>query len=187
MSFDIRILGHICSAIACAIMIGIGFLKKKNQLVVGQCFQLIFFGGGNFLLGATSGGISNALAIVRNVVLTNTKKAGVWKIIFILAQLALTLLFWEDTMKLFMEPSCFMTLKWIDWIPLVYAIMLTLVMDCKRVNALRIVIILGQSMFCLFDGYYRNYFAIIANVLTVITNSYSIFMSVKEKGKEKAA
>ena len=181
MNFDIRILGHICSAIACAIMISIGFVKKKNQLVVGQCMQLVFFCGGNFLLGANSGGISNILAIIRNVVLVNTKKAGLWKVIFILAQFALTLIFWEDTVKLFTDPSSFMTLKWIDWIPLVYAIMLTLVMDCKRVNALRIVIILGQSMFCLFDGYYRNYFAIIANVLTVITNTYSICMSVKEK------
>ena len=179
MSFDIRILGHICSAIACAIMISIGFAKKKKTLVVGQCFQLIFFGGGNFLLGATSGGISNALAIVRNVVLTNTKKAGLWKIIFILAQLALTMIFWEDTPELFKNPATWMTLKWIDWIPLVYAIMLTMVMDCKRVNALRIVIILGQSMFCLFDGYYRNYFAIIANVLTVITNTYSIVVDAK--------
>ena len=174
MAFDIRILGHICSAIACGIMIGIGFLKKKEQVVIGQCFQLIFFGGGNFILGATSGGISNALAIVRNLVLTRTAKAARWKVIFILAQLALTLMFWEDTKTLFTDPASFMTLKWIDWIPLVYAIMLTMVMDCKRVNALRIVIILGQSMFCLFDGYYRNYFAIIANVLTVITNSYSI-------------
>lgn len=179
MSFDIRIFGHICSAIACAIMIGIGFAKKKKTLVVGQCFQLIFFSGGNFLLGATSGGISNVLAIVRNVVLTNTKKAGLWKVIFILAQLALTMIFWEDTPELFRNSAAFMTLKWIDWIPLVYAIMLTMVMDCKRVNALRIVIILGQSMFCLFDGYYRNYFAIIANVLTVITNTYSIVADVK--------
>lgn len=180
MNFDIRILGHICSAIACGIMISIGFAKKKKTLVVGQCFQLIFFGGGNFLLGATSGGISNSLAIVRNVILTNTKKASLWKVIFILAQFALTLLFWEDTVKLFTDPASFMTLKWIDWIPLVYAIMLTMVMDCKRVNALRIVIILGQSMFCLFDGYYRNYFAIIANVLTVATNSYSIITDARK-------
>lgn len=179
MDFNIRILGHICSAIACGIMIGIGFVKKKDQLVIGQCFQLIFFGAGNFILGATAGGISNALAIFRNLILTRTKKATAWKIFFILAQLALTLLFWEDTGRLFTDPGSFLSLKWIDWIPLFYAIMLTLVMDCKRVNALRIVIIVGQSSFFLFDGYYGNYFAIIANVLTIMTNSYSIIADAR--------
>lgn len=186
MPFDISILGHVSSAIACVIMVAIGFLKKKDQVVLGQCFQLGFLGVGNFFLGATSGGIGNVLGVIRNLILPNSKKPLVWKIVFIAVQIILSLIFWKGTMNSCTDPDRLAILKWIYWIPVLYTIILTSVLDTKNVNVFRVAIIIAQATFCFFDGFYHNYFAFIANILTVLSNGYSIFADKRAAKKANA-
>lgn len=186
MNFDISILGHVCSAIACIIMVAIGFLKKKEQIVLGQCFQLGFLGAGNFILGAVSGGIGNALGVVRNLILPKSKKPLMWKIIFIVVQIVLSLIFYKSTID-GTDPARLAALKVIYWIPVLYTIILTCVLDTKNVNVFRVAIIIAQAIFCFFDGFYGNWFAFLANILTVLSNGYSIFADKRAAKKANAA
>ena len=174
-----------CSAIACIIMVAIGFLKKKDQIVIGQCFQLGFLGIGNFLFGAVSGGIGNTLGVIRNLILPKSKKPMMWKVIFIVVQIALSLVFYKSTIEA-ADPARLGALKLIYWIPVLYTIILTCVLDTKNVNVFRVAIIIAQSMFCFFDGFYGNWFAFLANILTVLSNGYSIFADAKAAKKANA-
>ncbi|MBQ9148672.1 MAG: YgjV family protein [Oscillospiraceae bacterium] len=185
MSFDITILGHIFSGIACIIMVAIGFLKKKEQVVLGQCFQLGFLGAGNLVFGAYSGSIGNFLGVIRNLILPKSKKPLVWKIVFIAVQLALSLAFYKSTIA-DADPATVAGLKLIYWIPLLYTIVLTAVLDTKNVNVFRVAIMIAQSIFCFFDGFYGNWFAFAANILTVLTNGYSIIADARAAKKAKA-
>lgn len=171
-----------CSAIACIIMVAIGFLKKKDQIVIGQCFQLGFLGIGNFLFGAVSGGIGNMLGVIRNLILPKSKKPMMWKIIFIVVQIVLSIVFFQSTIAS-ADPARLGALKLIYWIPVLYTIILTAVLDTKNVNVFRVAIIIAQSLFCFFDGFYGNWFAFLANILTVLSNGYSIYADAKAAKK----
>ena len=186
MNFDILFFANACSAIACIIMVAIGFLKKKEQIVIGQCFQLGFLGAGNFMFGAVSGGIGNTLGVIRNLILPKSNKPMMWKIIFIAVQILLSLFFYKSTVTGYNGPNSVEFLKLIYWIPVLYTIILTAVLDTKNVNVFRVAIIIAQSMFCFFDGFYGNWFAFLANILTVLSNGYSIFADAKAAKKAKA-
>ena len=198
MNFEILFFAHACSAIACIIMVAIGFLKKKEQIVIGQCFQLGFLGAGNFLFGATSGAIGNFLGVVRNLILPKSKKPTVWKVVFILIQIVLSIVFFTSSVDGYIagyvkdfdvEPSAerIAALKYfIYWIPVLYTIVLTAVLDTKNVNVFRVAIIIAQSMFCFFDGFYGNWFAFLANVLIVVSNGFSISADAKAAKKANA-
>ena len=185
MNFDILFFANACSAIACIIMVAIGFLKKKEQIVIGQCFQLGFLGAGNFMFGAVSGGIGNTLGVIRNLILPKSKKPLLWKVFFIVVQIILSLCFYKSTLAS-ADPARLGALKLIYWIPVLYTIILTAVLDTKNVNVFRVAIIIAQSMFCFFDGFYGNWFAFLANILTVLSNGYSIFADARAAKKAKA-
>ena len=181
----IIIIANVCSAIACIIMVAIGFLKKKEQIVIGQCFQLGFLGAGNFLFGAISGAIGNFLGVIRNLILPKSNKPMMWKIIFIVIQIVLSICFYTSTIEGYTGDNV-AALKIIYWIPVLYTIILTAVLDTKNVNVFRVAIIIAQSLFCFFDGFYGNWFAFLANILTVLSNGYSIYADAKAAKKANA-
>lgn len=164
---EMNIIGNVFSLVACIIMVSIGFVKKKEHVVVGLCFQLGFLGVSNFILGAYSGLIGNILGIIRNIVLPKVKKALFWKISFIVVQLVITLLTCDCTV-------------WISWIPFTYAVALTCVLDTKNVNLFKATILVVQGLFFFFDLYYMNVGSMIADLLTVFSNGISIFMSLRK-------
>ena len=169
----IFIVANVFSTIACIVMVAIGFLKKKEQVVLGQCFQLGFLGISNFMLGAVAGGIGNALGVIRNLVLPKVSKPLFWKIGFIVVQLVLTLLTWDYV-------------TWVAWIPFLYAVILTSVLDTKSVTVFKVAIIIAQALFCLYDGHYMNIGGMAANILTIASNSISIFLEHRKAAKNAA-
>ncbi|MBQ7802179.1 MAG: YgjV family protein [Oscillospiraceae bacterium] len=185
MELDITFFANLCSAIACIIMVAIGFLKKKDHIVIGQCFQLAFLGAGNFLFGAISGAIGNFLGVIRNLILPKSKKPLVWKIVFIVIQIILSVAFFNSTINGYTGDNV-NVLKIIYWIPVLYTITLTCVLDTKNVNVFRVAIMIAQAIFCFFDGFYGNWFAFLANILTVLSNGYSIFADARAAKKAKA-
>lgn len=161
-------------------------MKKEEQIVIGQCLQLGFLGAGNFMFGAVSGGIGNTLGVIRNLILPESKKLMVWKVIFIVIQIILSLFFYSSTINGYDDPNNVVFLKLIYWIPVLYTIILTAVLVTKNVNVFRVAIIIAQSMFCFFDGFYGNWFAFLANILTVLSNGYSIFADARAAKKANA-
>ncbi|MBP3673688.1 MAG: YgjV family protein [Oscillospiraceae bacterium] len=169
----IFIVANVFSTIACVVMVAIGFLKKKDHIVLGQCVQLGFLGISNFMLGAVAGGIGNALGVIRNLVLPKVAKPLYWKVGFIAVQLVLTLLTWDYV-------------TWVAWIPFMYAVILTCVLDTKSVTVFKVAIIIAQALFCLYDWHYKNMGGMAANVLTIASNTISIIVEHKKAAKASA-
>lgn len=159
-------------------------MKKEEQIVIGQCLQLGFLGAGNFMFGAVSGGIGNTLGVIRNLILPESKKLMVWKVIFIVIQIILSLFLYSSTINGYDDPNNVVFLKLIYWIPVLYTIILTAVLVTKNVNVFRVAIIIAQSMFCFFDGFYGNWFAFLVNILTVLSNGYSIFADARAQRRQ---
>ena len=174
------LIANLFSTAACIVMVVLGFVRKKENLVTGQAIQLGLLAVSNTLLQAYSGTIGNVIGVVRCLILPRAKKVISWKIGFILVQLAATLL-----MMIFVTKDYTI---WQCWIPFVYAVILTCVLDCKSVVVFKLAIAVAQALFFFFDLYYVNYGSMAADLLTVFTNVTSVlFFDLKAAKAAKAA
>ena len=153
--------------IGCLIMVGIGLLKKKHQILIAQSVQCLFMGVGNLVPGGISGFICNIVTIIRNLVFVRFRNTTFLKIFFILLQLVLSL-------------SSF-SAGFISWLPLIAAALFTWCMDTKSAAKLKICILCTQVMWLTYDLYYRNYVASAFDVMTFISNCIGLYMVCKKK------
>ena len=160
------LIGNAISMIGCLIMVGIGFLKKKNQILIAQSVQCLFMGAGNLILGGVSGFICNIVTIIRNFVFLRFNNTTFLKIFFILLQFLLSL----GTLSA----------GWISWLPIIAAALFTWCMDTRSEAKLKIVILCTQVMWLTYDLYYLNYVASCFDVMTMISNCIGLYMILKK-------
>lgn len=165
------LLGNIISLAGCVLMVAIGLLKKKEQILGAQCVQFALMGAGNLALGAMAGVISNGVSIVRNLVLTKTENQTWIKVAFILIQTGLTVTFggW----------------KLIEWLPVIAVVVYTWFLDIKNPVTFKLMIIALQVLWTVYDFYYRNYVAFSFDLFTIVSTAIGIFMIRKEQNTKK--
>lgn len=160
------VLGNLMSLVGCVVMVLIGFVRKKEKVIVLQCFQFAFLGTANLILGAFSGFISGILSVLRNLIFPRVK-GGVWlKLIFIGLQLVLTVLAgWAGPISL---------------LPLGAGILFTWFIDTKSDVQLKAVIIAAQVLWACYDYYYSNFVSFTFDILTILTNLLAILAILRE-------
>lgn len=164
---NLLLMGNAISMVGCLIMVLIGFLKKKNQILIAQCIQCLFMGVGNLVLGGVSGFICNIVTIIRNLVFVKFRNTTFLKVFFIVLQLVLSV----GTLSA----------GFISWLPLMAAALFTWCMDTKSAAKLKICILCTQVMWLTYDLYYRNYVASAFDVMTMISNLIGLYMVCKKK------
>ena len=166
--------GNLVSLAGCVLMVAIGFVRKKERVLTLQCFQFGLLGAANLILGATSGFVSGMVSIARNLIFPRVG-GGLWlKLIFMNAQLVLTVLAGMD------GP--------LSLLPLFAGVLFTWFIDVRSDVQLKAVIIGAQLLWAVYDLCYRNYVAFIFDILTICSNLLGLAMLVRERecagGKE---
>lgn len=161
------ILGNIISFIGAIIMVAIGLLKKKRQILYVQCLQFIIMGIGNLILGGVTGFISNFISTVRNLLSLRIPFTLPWKLVFIVLQGVLSLLFNEAGL--------------IGWLPFIAACSFTLALDTQNEIVLKSIIIFGQLLWALYDFSIRNYASLAFDLLTIVTTCIGIYWILQKK------
>ncbi len=161
------VLGNVISFVGCLLMVAIGFLRKKEQILSVQCLQFAVMGAGNLVLGALSGTISNAVSILRNLVFARCRITVGLKVLFIVIQAGLSL--------------GALSQGWLEWLPLLAAAIFTWFLDTKSEVTLKTVIIGTSCMWLIYDFFHWNYVAMAFDILTVCSNVIGIWMVKKEK------
>ena len=159
------LIGNAISMIGCLIMVGIGFLKKKNHILIAQSVQCVFLGTGHLVLGGISGFICNIVTILRNIAFLKFRNTTAMKIFFVVLQFILSI----GTLSV----------GWISWLPILAAALFTWYMDVKSEAKLKIVILCTQVMWLTYDLYFRNYVASAFDVMTMISNTICLFAILK--------
>ena len=85
------LIANLFSTAACIVMVVLGFVRKKENLVKGQAIQLGLLAVSNTLLQAYSGTIGNIIGVIRCYILPKAQKPLFWKIGFIAVQFVITL------------------------------------------------------------------------------------------------
>lgn len=162
------LLGNILSLIGCSMMVAVGFVQQKRKVLLYQCAQLGVMFCSNFVLGAASGAISNALGIVRNLVFAKTE-GSVWlKLAFVGIQIVMTLFGWKGPIEI---------------LPILATVVFIWLLDTKNDVVFKLANVCAMVMWCIYDFYYHNYVASALDILTIISNCVAIVAIHK---KEKA-
>lgn len=164
---NVIIIGNVISFIGAMIMVSIGLIKKRERILLAQCFQFAFMGVGNLVLGGVTAFVTNALSILRNMICFKWKYTMPLKIAFISIQVAIS--YKVNTMGL------------IGWFPIIATSVFTWFLDVKSDAALKTVIILTQILWLIYDFTLFNYASLAFDVLTIASNSVGIVMLYKKK------
>ncbi len=160
-------IGNLVSGIGCLLMVAVGFLRKKSQILAVQCVQFGIMGVGNLILGGTSGFISNIVSILRNLAFVKWKVTTPVKLFFIALQILLS---WGSLGGGF-----------ICWLPILAAALFTWFLDTESEARLKLIILTTQVLWLIYDLYYRNYVASTFDVLTMISNLIGLRMVWKQR------
>lgn len=164
---NVVVIANMISIIGCILMVGVGFLQKKQQILLVQCVQLSFLAAANLLLGAMTGFVSGVIGIVRNLIFARFENTGMLKVVFILAQVSLSLSVGIHRV--------------IDWFPIVSTVLFTWFLDTKSEVRLKLVMIAAQTLWLIYDFVYLNYVTCVFDGLTVFSNFIGICMLLKPK------
>lgn len=159
---SIVVMANLISMVGCALMVAVGFLQKKRQILLVQCVQFAIQGTAHILLGAGTGFVSSVVGIVRNLIFVRKENTGNLKLLFIAIQVAISLYVGIH--------------GFIDWFPIFAAVLFTWCLDTKSEVHLKLVIITAQVMWFLYDYVYINYVGCVFDGLTILSNTIGICM-----------
>ena len=163
------IIGNIISFIGAGLMVLIGFIKEKKNVLIAQCGQFAILGIANLVLGGVTGFISNMVSIVRNIIVIYFPFTLPLKIIFIVLQLALSI--------------PFNTQGAIGYLPVAAAAIFTWFLDTKSDVTLKIVIILTEILWIIYDISLFNFTSMAFDIFTLISNGIGIIMIMKSRNR----
>lgn len=155
------IVANTVSLFACILLVLSGFLKKKNNILIVQTVQIMLFIISNLLLDGFAGAIANIFGIIRNILCYTGKYTKVAKFSII----AITILF----------SAIFNNFGFIGYAPVLATALYAYFLDTKNIVFLKCVIIVNTLLWCIYDFYIGAFVTGIFDVLTIITNTISIF------------
>lgn len=161
------LIGNLTSFIGCIIMVCIGFLKTKKQILTAQCAQSLLMGLGHLILGGIGGFVCSMLTIVRNLVCIRRQLGLGLKLLFIGLQFLLTINTLGDGL--------------ISWLPIFATILFTMYMDTKSDITLKAALMGTLAIWVVYDLHYRNYVTFVFDLLTICSNGVGIYMLKRGK------
>jgi len=164
---NIVLIGNIISFVGCALMVYVGLIKEKRRILSVQCVQFCIQGAANLMLGGVNGFVANVVSILRNLAFARFRNTPWLKLLFIALQLLLS---WK---RLGTGP--------IEWLPLLASVIFTWFLDLKNEVHLKIVIIIAQVMWIIYDFVYMNYVSVTFDCFTVVSTIIGIFMILRDR------
>lgn len=160
-------LGNCIALIGAVLMAGIGLIRQRKHILVVQCIQFGIMGIANLVLGGINGFASALISIIRNLIglkweLTTPIKAGIISIQVLLA--------------LSISHSGI-----IDVLPGLSACIYTWFLDIKDEIKLKLVIIIAQICWVVYDLSILNYVSFIFDIITIFANIVGIISIGKQR------
>ena len=161
------LLGNCISLIGCLIMVAVGFLKKKSQILIAQCFQCAFIGFANLILGGISGFTCMMISLVRNMIFVKHNPSIPLKLCFITLQILFSLAGLSNGL--------------INFLPIIAASIFTWNLDTTSIVRLKVVITSTMVLWLIHDLHFHNYVSSSFDIMTIISNLIGLRMLKTQK------
>lgn len=163
------LIGNGLSFLGCLVMVYIGLVKDKKRVLLLQCVQFLLLALGNLTLGAYTGAISGTCSLLRNLVCCFFPYTLPLKLVFLAAQII---------------PAVFANrVGWIGWLPIASTCIFTWFLGVKDELRFKLLLLLTQLFWCVYDLYFRNYASFAFDILTVTTCTVALVSLCRAKRK----
>lgn len=157
---NLIIIGNVISFTGAVLMVAVGFLRTRKTILLTQCAMFGLMGTANIILGGMTGAVSSLVSIIRNIFCLKGPLSVPVKLFVIAIQIMLSV-------KV-------NTLGWIGWLPIISACFYTWMIDVRDETMLKVVLIVAQSMWFVYDLTIQNYVGFTFDILTIMSNMYGI-------------
>ena len=158
---NLVLIGNAISFAGAMLMVAVGCLKTRKSILLTQCSMFTLMGIANLILGGMTGAISSLVSILRNLLCLKGPLTVPMKLFVIAIQVVLS--------------ARLNTLGWIGWLPIISAGFYTWMIDVQDETRLKVVLIVAQSMWFVYDLTIQNYVGFTFDILTILSNMYGIF------------
>lgn len=162
------IIGNIIMFIASIIMVCVGLLKTKKQVLVWQTIQISLMGVATVFLGSIPGMIANIVGVIRNLLGYHGKLNRVAQILICVAAVVSTLLF--------------NNIGWFGLLPIAAVVLYTLFMNTPDVRKLKFLILVTLILWMIHDFYVKSYVSCAFNAFSIVTCVIGIFRKENSDG-----
>ena len=162
------VLGNGVFFLGAVILVLLGLIRTKKNILIAQILQEVFMGVGMLILGGIAGFIVDTISIFRNLVCIRWNYTLKWKLIFIGAQVGLYAAFGTEGLY--------------GWLPVVAMCLFAWFLDSENVVLLKVLIAVMQLMWLVYDISIVNYVGMVVDVVSAVTNVVGIFL-VRKKVK----
>lgn len=166
---SIVIIANIISFWGCGLMVYVGLIKEKRRILSVQCIQFVLQGASNLMLGGVSGFIANVVSILRNLAFARFKNTVWLKLFFVVLQAALS---YKS-----------LTAGFVSWLPLLASVLFTWFLDLKSEVHLKIVTIITQVLWLIYDFLHLNYVSCAFDIFTMISTVIGIHLLLRDRAK----
>jgi hypothetical protein len=156
------IIGNIIALIASLLMVYSGVIKQKKKILFIQTIQIGLSVISNIVLGGIVGAIINTLSCIRNILCYKDKLNISWKILISIIAIVLSVKF--------------NNLGLIGILPLISTITYLWLMNTRDVVRFKCLIIFTMVLWFVYDLTIKSYSSAVFDLMTAITNIYSIIM-----------
>ena len=92
-NIDVTLVANVIGLIGSILMVVMGLLKRKKDVLIAQNAQLVLLGISNCMMGGYIGSIVNAIALFRNILCSKGKLNMFWIIIIMIVTITIGVIF----------------------------------------------------------------------------------------------
>lgn len=166
---NLILIGNALSLVGAVVMLCIGFIRKKEHVLLAQCVQCSFMGMGNLALGGVTGMITCLATVLRNLVSFKLAFTLPYKLAFCLFQILFCLFINQEGL--------------IGWLPVLAACVFTFYLDTDSDFVMKVVCFVTLIMWLIYDMQHQNLASSVFDVLCLCSNAYGAYMIWKEEKK----
>ena len=155
------LLGNIVSLIGSLVLVLIGLIKRKEHVLIAQCFQFGIMSVSNLILGGITGALLNFVSMVRNLIGYKFGITTPIKIVVIVIQVVLSLMM--------------NNLGLIGLLPVISVSAFTWLIDMKSDLGMKLLLMVTTFPWIIYDFTTRNYVSVLFDVAFVCANCIGIY------------
>ena len=166
------IIANVIDFLAAILQVGSGSIKQKRKILVVQTIQILMQGVSMLLLGGITGTINNVLSCFRNYLCYKEKLNVYWKSFLIAASIGMTVIVNEQ--------------GFLGIIPAAVCTVFIIFMDIKDPVKFKLLVTLSFVPWMFYHFILQSYVGAIFDAATVITNTITLFVMLKERRTQKS-
>ena len=177
---DLFIVSQIFAIAACLLMVGIGYLKTKRNMLLAQNVQFILFTISYACIGGIAAVVGNLVSLLRNTICLKWNLNTPLKVFFIVLQGAITYISLYNVWFSWL-PKMAGTHGIMDWLPFAAATLITLTLSSKNPMVIKLGCIGSIICFGTYDFILHNWTVFAFDCFSLFTSLIGVYRILKDK------